>query len=555
MIALTTFLLLILGIFSSIRVSVKTDKWLSFIVFLLFCVIFGQFSHNIINSAQDVFSFIWNKSPGGDIQIDIISNPYNYGFVLPFFIITLLSLALNLLFRYEERRNIYEAGLIFNLAALITMITSNNFVQLLFALFIVDILALLLVHDIEAYRRYILLNISADLMIFTVLAIINSRVASLDIREILQYKQIGLHIDFIAIIGLTAIFMKFGFFIFHIGLLGLRNIRLHRLQNILFLSAPVCALILLTKFHVLLSGSAYFNTYLHLVCCLSLGGGFVGSLCSQNYKQRIIYWQMMFWALFVELLRFNGFIWNLSLTFLLLQTYILNIALYLIYYYTGRHYHQNDLSKINLVNQSAMLSALMLILLMVVAITGVLTELYNKGNRYYIWTYAILYILSLSATLKSIFFVKKKASYAHSPHLAPHYLVWILLGCSAAIVLYPTPINAVTIWGFGAAFILLNRYNPIWRIAHIGYICRFEQNDRIGLIYKYGVIKPLRLSGRVLWLLIDRFLTEKIIIGGSIKTAQIGLRFFRKIHSNRILGGTIIIVLLLGFLGLAYNYE
>ena len=555
MIALTTFLLLILGIFSSIRVSVKTDKWLSFIVFLLFCVIFGQFSHNIINSAQDVFSFIWNKSPGGDIQIDIISNPYNYGFVLPFFIITLLSLALNLLFRYEERRNIYEAGLIFNLAALITMITSNNFVQLLFALFIVDILALLLVHDIEAYRRYILLNISADLMIFTVLAIINSRVASLDIREILQYKQIGLHIDFIAIIGLTAIFMKFGFFIFHIGLLGLRNIRLHRLQNILFLSAPVCALILLTKFHVLLSGSAYFNTYLHLVCCLSLGGGFVGSLCSQNYKQRIIYWQMMFWALFVELLRFNGFIWNLSLTFLLLQTYILNIALYLIYYYTGRHYHQNDLSKINLVNQSAMLSALMLILLMVVAITGVLTELYNKGNRYYIWTYAILYILSLSATLKSIFFVKKKASYAHSPHLAPHYLVWILLGCSAAIVLYPTPINAVTIWGFGAAFILLNRYNPIWRIAYIGYICRFEQNDRIGLIYKYGVIKPLRLSGRVLWLLIDRFLTEKIIIGGSIKTAQIGLRFFRKIHSNRILGGTIIIVLLLGFLGLAYNYE
>ena len=122
-------------------------------------------------------------------------------------------------------------------------------------------------------------------------------------------------------------------------------------------------------------------------------------------------------------------------------------------------------------------------------------------------------------------------------------------------MLYPTPINAVTIWAFGAAFILLNRYNPLWRIAHIGYICRFEQNDRIGLIYKYGVIKPLRLSGRVLWLLIDRFLTEKIIIGGSIKTAQIGLRFFRKIHSNRILGGTIIIVLLLGFLGLAYNYE
>ena len=555
MIALTTFLLLILGIFSSIRVSVKTDKWLSFIVFLLFCAIFGQFGYNVINFTQDVFSFIWNKSPGGDIQIDIISNPYNYGFVLPFFVMTLLSLALNLLFRYEERRNVYEAGLIFNLAALITMITSNNFVQLLFALFIVDILALFLVHDIEAYRRYILLNISADLMIFTVLAIINSRVASLDIREILQYKQIGLHIDFIAVTGLTAIFMKFGFFIFHIGIIGLRNIRLHRLQNILFLSAPVCGLILLTKFHVLLSSSAYFNTYLHLICCLSLGGGFIGSLCGQSYKQRIIYWQMMFWALLVELLRFNGFIWNLSLTFLLLQTYILNMALYLIYYYTGRRYRHTDLSTINLVNQTAMLSALMLILLMIAAITGVLTELYNKGNRYYIWTYAILYILSLSATIKSIFFVKKKTPYAHSPHLAPHYLVWILLGCCAAIVLYPTPVSAITIWAFTAAFIVLCRYSPLWRIPHIGSICRLEQNDQIGLIYKYGFIKPLRLSGRILWLLIDHLLTEKIIIGGSISAAQIGLRFFRKIHSNRILGSAIIIIMLLGFLGLAYHYE
>jgi hypothetical protein len=143
----------------------------------------------------------------------------------------------------------------------------------------------------------------------------------------------------------------------------------------------------------------------------------------------------------------------------------------------------------------------------------------------------------------------------HSPRLAPHYPIWILLGCAAAVALYPTPINIITIWAFGAAFIILCLINPLWQISHFASVCRFEQTDQIGRIYKYGFIKPLRLSGRFLWLLIDHLLTEKIIIGGSISAAQTGLRFFRKIHSNRILGVCVIIVLLFVFLGLAYNYE
>ena len=555
MIALTTFLLFILGVFSSIRIGVKTDKWLSFVAFLAFGLIFAQFGESLLYHTQHTFSFIWNKSPGGDIKIDIISNPYNYGFILPFFVITFISLGLNLIFRYEERRCIYASGLIFNLAALITMVTSNNFVQLLFALFMVDIIALLLVHDIEAYRRYILLNMSADFMIFTILAVINSRVASLDIREILQYKLIGHHLNFITIIGLTAIFMKFGFFIFHIGLLGLQNIRLHRLQNILFLSAPVCGLILLMKFHVLLTGSEYFIPYLNGICLLSFGGGFIGSIISRNLKERVIYWQMMFWALLIILLCFNGFIWNTFLTFLLLQIFILNTALYLIYYYIGRRHHCADFSKINFSNKTALCAAFALIFLMIAGMTGILTDLYNKGNRYYIWTYAILFILSLSATLKPVFFVNKPLYSVHSPRLAMHYIVWLMLGGLSAIVLYPTRIFDSIIAYFCAAFVVLCVVTPLWRIASISFIYRFNQQDWIGKIYKYGFIKPLRLSGRVLWLLIDHLLTEKIVIGGSIALAQTGLRFFRMMHSNRRFGAIIIIILLLGFLGLAYQYE
>lgn len=181
------------------------------------------FAGDFLAGRESSFSFLWNSSPGGDINIDIVSNIYNYHLILPFFMITLTALLQNLLFRYEERRSFYGAVLIFNLVTLITMITGNNFVQLLCAIFVADILILFLVKDMEAYKRYILLNISADMIIFTIMAIINCKVDSLNIHEILRYKQTGHHLDFIAIAGLTAVFMKIGLFFSTLVLSGCKT--------------------------------------------------------------------------------------------------------------------------------------------------------------------------------------------------------------------------------------------------------------------------------------------------------------------------------------------
>ena len=555
MIASTTLLLFILGIFSSFKVSVKADKLLSFFVFAAFSVIFAQFCWDIFNRTEHIYSFLWSRSPGNDIKIDIISNPYNYGIIFPFFAVTLLAIIQNLIFRYEERRTLYAAGLIFNLVALIMMITSNNFVQLLFALFVADILVLVMIRDVEAYRRFILMNMAADFIIFTILAVINSRVASLDIREILQYKQTGRHLDFIALFGLTAVFIKMGLYLFHIGICGLKNIRLHRLLNVLFLSAPVCGTVLLLKFHVLWTGSAYFVPYLQAMCLLSFAGGFFISLIRDSFKEKIIGLMMMFWALLATLLRFNGFVWNQNFSLLVLQMFMLMWAVYLIYYYTGRRKKISVLKNIGFVNATALNCAYVLLLLSVAAVTNTLSALYNKGNRDYIWAFAILFILSLTAVVKTVYFTPKTKPQSTTSKLSAHYPCWVVSGIAMAFFLNRIKIFEPELWGFSVAFVILSLCTPLWHVNLFFAKQKYQQIDWIGKVYKYALIKPLRLSGRVLWLLIDHLFMEKIIIGFSINVAQCSLRFFRRLHSNKHLGGLIVLTLLAGFLCLAYYYE
>jgi len=555
MVAYTTLALFLIALLGSVNVGIKRDKWLSLLVFMMFAGVFILFCGDFLAGRESSFSFLWNSSPGGDINIDIVSNIYNYHLILPFFMITLTALLQNLLFRYEERRSFYGAVLIFNLVTLITMITGNNFVQLLCAIFVADILILFLVKDMEAYKRYILLNISADMIIFTIMAIINCKVDSLDIHEILRYKQTGHHLDFIAIAGLTAVFMKIGLFFFHIGLIGLQNIRLHRLQNILFLSSPIYGLIILMKFHVLWNSSVYFTPYLHSACLLSFAGGFAGSIMSSRFKSKIIYWQMIFWAIFLELLCFKGFEWSKDFSLLVMQMYVLSTALYLFYYYMGRKNSLAMLLKQRLNNHLGINMSLVLIFLMFTAIAGSLTAMYNRGNRYYIWTYAVLYTLSLTSFLKQAAFTAKKKIMMNGHKIKFHGTIILYLGFLSAFLLQPLRLAALPVLGFALAFIVLCKVSPAASICQKNALCsKYENTDFIGNLYKYIFIKPLRLSGRFLWLLIDRLLVEKIMFEFSIMVAHKGLHWFKNIHRHKTMGGSIAALILLGLICFSFVY-
>lgn len=552
MIALTSLMLLMLASLSCIGLNVKKDRLLSFFTFVVFSAIFLHFCKDALVGNEHIFSFVWNSSPSGDIKVDIISNKYNYDLILPFFSITLLAIAQNNIFRYEERSGSYNAVLIFNLVALISLITSNNFVQLLCALFVIDVLSLFLIKDIDAFRRYILFNMIADILIFAILALINSRVDSLDIREILRYRQMGQHINFIALVGLTAVFIKMGFFAFGVGICELQNIKLHRLQNVLFLSSPISALILLLKFHMLWTTSPYFSHYFHAMCILSMAGGFCGSLIYNNYERKIICWQLMFYSILLELLCFQGFQWSGQYSVLLLQAAFLNGALYFIYYGLNRKTDILAMASQVYSNAVTLNFSLCCLTIAIADLAGTLTALYNRGNRYYIWAFAVLFVLSLSATLKQIF-GKMPQQKSLSSGKKGDYANILLLTVFGLFLVYPRQWFSLPVMGFCAAFVTLCVFSPLVQFNKLYTILWLQNNNWLGTFYKYAIVKPLRLSGKLLWLLVDRLLIEKILMGFALSLTLRCLHFFRQLHNNITLGGAMILLLLGVLLWLSYS--
>lgn len=531
MIAYTALLLFIIGIFCLIRVGVKTDKILSIGVFFSVSAVFLDFLSGLQRQSAQVFSFVWNSAPSGDIKFDIVSNYYNYELILPFFLLTLITIGNNALVRYEERKNVYNALLLFNVTALMMMVTSNNFVQLLSMLFIVDILAAFVGKKIRALKEYSIANMVADMMIFMVLAVINGRVDSLDMREILNYKSTGRYLNFITVIGLTAVLIKFGIFIFQFGIISLRRLRLHRLQSIMFLFSPAAALVLLLKFSALWSASPYFNIYLNAACIFTLLWGMLGLVISSSLRGKMIYMQMMFWGVFIELLRFSGFVWNSSFTALMMCFYLFSSSIYLIYVCANREDSFFQITKSRFCSGLCAFLPLLIQTVTVAITADLLEKIYNNSNRYYIWSFAVLFVLGLSNMAHQTYFSGEQNTKQHRTE-SHKYFVYALLPLVMMIyMICNINIKSAVVWGFTASFLALTYVNPLTETSRLYEVKYLQKMASESVAYGAAFNNILQYVGRLLWILIDWKLLEKFIIGTTIVMLQRLIRIFRSIHS------------------------
>lgn len=542
MIAYTALLLFLIGVFCCAKATGKVDRVISLLSFAAACCIFALFFKGMMVGNEDVFSFVWNTSPSGDIKIDIISNPYNYGLIYPFFIITLLSLSINLFLPAERLRSLYTAVLLFNLVMVILMLTSNNFVQLLAALFITDILALFMIRDAIVGRKYVLMNIFADMLLFMVMAIINSRIKSLDIRQILRYNQIEFYPDFVTICGLTTVFIRFGFFAFHSGICALKETPLHRLLNILFLFSPLSALILLLKFHVVWQNSAYFLPYLNALCVLTIVWGFVESLIIDSYHEKTIYIQMMFWPLMVELLRFNGFVWNDYFTALVLGTYVVLVSLYMLNYYCGWRKKMSLISKTHAYNRSGIVSSMVPIFLSIMLMSDVLYRMYNNSNRYYIWLFAVLFVLSFGTLVKQVCFFRAKNSVTKALSVKFRTMIFVILTALPLIWLSRDELMLLPIGCVILLFVGCCCLSPLSYCAVAYKYSWLQQSDVFGSFYE-TLVNSARLLGRFLVLLVDRLLIEKFLVKTTTSLVQAIIRLFRKISNSWVAGLFVVLAL------------
>ncbi len=555
MIADTIFLLFVVVVFSSFKIGVKTDKIFSWLTFLFLGGIFGNFYQYQNKFQESVFSFVWNSSPSGNITVDVISNPYNYYLVLPFLFMTLLSVGYNAVFRYEERRNAYNAFVLFNLILLILMITSNNLVQLISGVFVVDIMALLMIKDVEKSKLHATLNLIADMLLFTVLAVINCQLESLDLRQIVKYNRIGYHQDFVAVAGLIAVFIKLGIVPFHEGLLKLKDIRFHRLQNVLFLTSSVSALILLQKFCYLWQNSQLFLPVLHVGCFIGICWGGICFWCAENLKVKVIYMQMLFWPILILLWADNQFAWSEFFTTLLICQYLGVCLLYFLYYKANRCASLLKIKDSGLVLGMGGWSVLILYFVVFFAESQNIWLLQKKNDGIVLFGYFLFSLTMAQIFHQFCFFAKKteiKQVYHQSKNLFVFLtglaIVWVYKN-EANIMLLVQNVESYLPVALWAVMVFL----PIPEFMYKIYNNKNVQNISVfNKIYNTLIAEPILWCGRILAVLIDRMLIEKMIVGATSLCLKSAIRLFRNIHYNRLWGGLAMILLLFVLLAVSY---
>lgn len=563
MIADTALFLVVLGIISSIKTGVKADKLLSLFTFILFSFFFLFFCYRPVFSENTDFSFVWSSLPSGSIYVDIISDRANCTLLFPFLLLTLAETGKNTIFRYEERRNAYNSLLFFNLLALLMMISSNNFVQLLSGMFAVDILAFLIMHDVDNSKSYVMLNFLADMLIFTVLAVINSQVGSLEIQEISRYRQLGHHLDFTALCALTAVFIKLGFVPFQSALLPLKGIRFHRLQCVIFLTSPAAALILLQKFNMIWNFSAAFAPVLLIVCLLSAALNAVGLLLTDDIKAKAVCLQLLFLSLFVKFFQDSGFIWQEKQTQIFLSVYTLVNCVYFFYYYVNR---RKKISQFAFPESAPLFPPLAGCLCFVVSASVLFPEIFPADIKSVVLNlpekllsvksvvlfFTFVFFYGAAVLLHQLFAGRQQNNSGKTVLPSGKIFFWLLQAAILFLAVSRAPITLLPAVLYGSAFLFIS-FLPVPAFIFRCYKQEKMQFLNISADFCQKVfLAPLQFTGRILWLLVDWMFVEKLIVG-TLQTSLLAfVRLFRNMHYNRVIGVLFLLLLLSGLLAAAF---
>lgn len=552
MIANTALWVVIIGVISSFKVGIKADKWLSWLSFISVFFVFNYFISGMNKNTEDILSFVWNSSVAGNINVDLITNKYNCLQILPFFIITLASVSNNILLRYEEHRSLYDSFLLFNLFSLIIMITSNNFVQLLSALFLVDILSFFIIKDIENTKKIMIMNLIADMLLFSCMAIINADVHSLNISQIDVFSDTGFRLHFISGIGLISILIKFGIFPFHEIFSDLKYTRFHRLQNILYLTSPASALILLIKFYSLWSKSYLFIHFFIGVLLLNFLIGSISFLRSDSLKEKIINLQMIFWSLILYLLSNQNFVWNIQLARLFLCSWILGSVLYFIYNSSNRHDNLSEISRLQLCNTSTIVCSIFITFFAIKITFPLLFDEFLQHKDYVLLCFILGILICYSALLKMLYITNTNylsTNKKQSPINLRLIIVPLTIIC---YLIFTANLNLQYITMSVGIFILFILLYP-HKMLTMKYADNNENNSTPYFkLYQTILINPLYKIGRFFGLLIDWLVVEKIIIGAIILCFQSSITFFRNLHNSKTWGIVMVIFVIIAGLCLSY---
>jgi MFS family permease len=227
-------------------------------------------------------------------------------------------------------------------------------------------------------------------------------------------------------------------------------------------------------------------------------------------------------------------VWDWRFSKLLLANYLVFEGIYLLYYHAGRKALLSQMIALKAKNKTLICFSLFIITLAVFSLINDLEMLYNNRNRYYIWSYAILFLLSFCGNLHLICFAKKSKKYEIRKILNTGSLslfIFVLLSMCAGLFVqfnWKSPVFSL----MSTVFMILTLSGLSSPLSRFSQNKKLQQLDWLEKIYRFMFVSLLQNIGRILWLIIDWKLVEKFVTETILKIWQTSLRIFRIIQNS-----------------------
>ena len=204
-------------------------------------------------------------------------------------LIILLNLILfNTTYHDEYHSLHFNTLLLLNFTNLILLVSSNDFLQLMFASSMFSIITFYMPDIISAKKKIFIFNFLSEMALFMALAIVYSTTNSIDLNNITPFIKNGNHKDLVICLLLFCIASKCGLFLFNGQYYAMKNVSYNRLLSMLLLSVPLSGFILVSKLRPLLDASPISSLIITYWCFISVAIGLGGILLSKSIKSKNI---------------------------------------------------------------------------------------------------------------------------------------------------------------------------------------------------------------------------------------------------------------------------
>lgn len=511
----------------------KFSRLLSLLLWAITVFLLANFYENWQIGFKDKFTYQWIQSSYYPVDINIFSTASHYAVIFPFFVIAVLSMLYNAFYRLEENKLHLNGSAALSLAALVLLVCSENYIQLLVSACVIDIFGFYMINVTAARRRYIFYNLLADAGLFMLFALIWGYLHSIDLADLAKYQKLGAHKDLVAILLLLCIFIKSGLFLFQTSMLDLQPLGQNRLAMISWLSTPVAGLVILSKTSVLLPISGYSMPILQMIAGASIFWGLVGILIMDDIRLKNIYYNLMFYGFLYGLLSCGLDLGDPRFSRLLLLGFLFGSCLLMV---TVASSNELYLSCMGGFIRGLKLSFLVTLLVVAVILQN-LAQLYADGYRWWSGGFAAAFILGGSYLLHQIYLGACQADERVQALLKnPNLVYGLTIGGVAAWIYMSNRFYSVEWTAAGGVFVLLLLLNPLRHLSRFYHYEKLQQADYISGFYEVFIIGPIKILGRILWLTIDFLLIEKTIINFLDKMMRLLISLFLKLHTNSLWG-------------------